>query len=135
MKVKEPKPMHRILTEIGEHIVAYELQKRGWQVMLNLGGIGFDIFAKKGDVSRKIEVKTTDPGQKVGRYRQHLRQRITDAERNICDFVVVYVHGYNKFLVIPIREIPEHNSIVMYIGKNGNIKQYAEFENAWERLE
>lgn len=134
-KVKKASPhTHKILTEIGEHIVAYELQKRGWQVMLNLGGKGFDIYAKKGDIDQKIEVKAIDPYQKVGKYRQHLRQRVTDAERHECDFVVIYVHGDNKFFVIPIKEIKEKNTIVMYKGKDGSIRQYAEYENAWEKL-
>ena len=134
MKKAERKPKRRILGDIGEHIVAYELQKRGWDVMMNLG-VGFDIYAKKGDVARRIEVKAIDPYERVGKYKRHLRQKVTDAERASCNFVILYVHGDNKFFIIPIKEIPDHNIIVMYRGKDKSIRQYAEFENRWELLE
>jgi len=133
---KEQKSLNRILADIGESIVAYELQKQGWQAMLNLGGIGFDIFAKKRDVIRRIEIKSIDPEQKAGKYRKHLRQSISPAERRDCDFVVVYVHGDSKFFVIPIEKIPTNNIIAMYKRRDGSISsQYAEFESAWLLLE
>lgn len=133
---KEQKSLNRILADIGEGIVAYELQKRSWQALLNLGGIGYDIFAKKGDVSRRIEVKSIDPNQKAGKYYRYLAQAISDAERRECDFVVVYIHGDSKFFIIPKDRIPSSNYIKMYKRRDGSISsQYAEFENAWKLLE
>jgi len=51
--------------EIGESIVAYELMKRGWNVMRNVGGQGYDLLAVRDShrVQRRVEVKTTDPEQ------------------------------------------------------------------------
>jgi hypothetical protein len=133
---KEKKSLSQILTDIGESIVAYELQKKGWQAMRNIGGIGFDIFAKKGDIAKKIEVKSIDPGQKSGRYYRYLTQTVSDAERHECDFVVIYIHGDNKFFIIPKDRIPSSNYIRMYKRRDGSISsQYAKFENAWDLLE
>ena len=64
--------LNKFRGEIGESIVAYELMKSGWDVMKHLGGQGYDLLATKGTVSRRIEVKTTDPKLKTGNARRQL---------------------------------------------------------------
>ena len=113
---KDVKEQHGLLKEIGEKIVAYELRKRGWEIFLNTG-IGYDLLAIKGRRKARIEVKTTDPAEKVGKYKQHMRGGITNRELITCDAVVWYFHGLNKFLVIPIRKLKTY-------GKKHNIAQY-----------
>lgn len=80
-------------------------------------------------------MKTIDPYERVGKYTRHLRQKVTEVERASCNFVILYVHGDNKFFIIPIKEISDHNIIIMYRGKDKGIRQFAEFEDKWELLE
>jgi predicted AAA+ superfamily ATPase len=61
------KDLDRFRGELGETIVAYELMKRDWEVLKNLGGQGYDLRATRPNISRRIEVKATDPEQKTAK--------------------------------------------------------------------
>jgi len=67
IKMDRDKSLDQFRGELGESIVAYELMKRKWTVMENLGGQGYDLLAVCDRVQRRIEVKTTDPELKTGK--------------------------------------------------------------------
>lgn len=87
------KDLDRFRGEVGEAIVAYELMKREWDVMSHLGGQGYDLLARKGNVTRAIEVKTTDPQLKTGTARNQLTMILSKAEQENADFLVFMFMG------------------------------------------
>ncbi len=70
MEDESRKSFSSILGDIGEKIVGYELLKRGWDVNLNLS-VGYDLYIRKGDVGKRIEVKTSDPYKRSGKYEKY----------------------------------------------------------------
>jgi len=80
------KDLDRFRGDIGETLVAYELMKRGWDVMKHLGGLGYDLLATKRLVTRRIEVKATDPALKTGKTRGQLTQILSETELRTADF-------------------------------------------------
>lgn len=135
MSSEERKSISGIIGEIGERIVAYELLKRGWEVNLNMTA-GFDLYIRKEDVGRRIEVKTTDPSERTGKHKKQFRFTPTNKEMEECNFVIVYYHGDSKFFIIPKDDIPDHGTIAMYRSEEGNIGGiYEQYENKWEILE
>jgi len=134
------KDLDRFRGEIGESIVAYELLKRGWNVMKNVGGQGYDLLAIRDHhrVERRVEVKTTDPSLKTGANRNQLTVLLSESEGEAADFLIFYVHGYETFFVIPRSAFPSSRSITVNIGKDGKIASgsaYEKYRNKWEALD
>ena len=137
------KDLNSFLGDLGEFIVAYELMKRGWDVTKHLGGHGYDLVATKhrtnSNVSRTIEVKTTDPERKTGKTRQQLTVLLTESEYNTADYLIFYIHSTQAtFFVIPRTEFPPSRSITVTINNDGEISsgtKYEPYRNGWERLD
>jgi len=132
------KDLDKFRGEVGEAIVAYELMKRGWDVMKHLGGQGFDLWATRGLVSRRVEVKTTDPALKTGTARNQLTAILSRAEQDNADFLVYYIHGFDTYFVIPKRAFPASGSATVNVGKDGRIASgtaYESYRNRWEGLD
>ena len=134
------KDLDRYRGEIGEAMVAYELLKRGWNVMKNLGGHGYDLFVvhAKQRVERRIEVKTTDPALKTGAARRQLTVVLSQSEKEAADFLIYYIHGYETYFVIPQAAFPSGGSVTVNIGIDGQIASGSQFEpyrNKWELLQ
>ncbi len=132
------KDLDRFRGEIGESIVAYELMKRNWDVMKHLGGQGYDLVATRDRVQRRIEVKTTDPALKTGEHRRQLTVVLSEAERELADFLVFYIHGHETFFVIPKKDFPPGGSVTIFIDGSGKITSgsaYEEFRNQWQPLD
>jgi hypothetical protein len=133
------KDLDRFMGEMGEAIVAYELMKRGWDVMKHLGGQGYDLWATKGSVARAVEVKTTDPHLKTGTAKTQLTVVLSEAERDTAHFLVYYIHGFDTYFVIPKRGFPTSRSrSVTVFARGGKIASgptYEPYRNRWEGLD
>lgn len=137
MEDESRKSLSSILGDIGEKTVGYELLKRNWDVNLNLSA-GYDLYIRRGDVGRRIEVKTTDPFEKSGKYEKHFRFAVTDKEMADCDFVIIYFHGESKYFIIPKKNIPKNGIVAFYRRDDGSIGEdtkYKKYENNWQILE
>lgn len=133
------KDIDRFRGDIGENIVAYELMKRGWNVMRNVGGQGYDLLAIRDNhrVQRRVEVKTTDPKLKTGKHSKQLTVLLTESESEATDFLIFYIHGYDTFFIIPQNAFPSSRSVTVSIGKDGKISSGSQFEpyrDKWELL-
>lgn len=134
------KDLDRFRGEMGENIVSYELLRRGWNVMKNLGGHGFDLLAKTPNnlVQRQIEVKTTDPGLKTGTAKNQLTVVLSDSEMSAADFCIYYIHGYNTFFIIPRAAFPSGGSITVTVSKKDGLisagSQFEPYRNQWDSL-
>jgi hypothetical protein len=125
--------------ELGIGIVSYELAKRGWSVLRNVGEKGFNLLVAFGKTQRTIEVQTTDPHFKIGKNLRYLTISFSEAQRRGSDFVILCVYGYPDTFVIPRSAFP--------IGKNsatvGSIDagiisprlDYQAYLNAWGKLD
>ena len=131
--------------DLGVNMVAYQLMRYGWEVSINYGKFsaglhemqGYDIFARKGRVERKVEVKLRDGfnGSEPGTV------TITDAEYRLLTHLVVVLlyETAHTIYIIPkssLRRIRKMwgGSYRVYLG---DIKNY-EVKNAmdWQyRLE
>jgi hypothetical protein len=126
--------------QMGQDIVAYELMKRGWNVLVNTGTQGFDLLVVSADnrVQRRVEVKTTDPSLKTGRWQRQLTVVLTEPESKEADFLVFYVHGHDTFFVIPNSAFPPSRSVTVTISKKqgdiGERTRYEPYRNAWDQL-
>ena len=132
------KDLDKFRGEIGEALVAYELMKRGWDVMKHLGGEGYDLWATKGRVSRAVEVKTTDPALRTGITKHQLIVILSRAEQDSADFLIYYIHGFDTYFVIPQRSFPTSGSVTVNIGRDGNIASgtaYEPYRNKWDGLD
>jgi hypothetical protein len=132
------KDLDKFRGEMGEAIVAYELMKRGWDVMRHLGGQGYDLWATKGSVARAVEVKTTDPRLKTGTARKQLAVVLSKAEQDLAHFLVYYIHGFDTYFVIPKSVFQLKPFIAVFIGKDGKIGsrgKYEQYRNKWEALD
>jgi hypothetical protein len=88
-------------------------------------------------VSRRIEVKTTDPKLKTGKTKRQLTVLLSESEREIADFLIYYIHGYGTFFIIPQNAFPSSGSVTVNIGKDGSISSgsaYEVFRNKWNIL-
>ncbi len=135
--------INKILGDLGEISVSYELKKRGWKVLKNIGGDGFDLLISKGHKTRRLEIKSTDPECQSGKNAKYLSFGASDKQGVEADFLIFYVHGYNTYFLIPLNEklLPLNKS------RNGNtvgsiedccVKANSKFENfkdCWEILE
>lgn len=134
------KDLDRYRGEIEESIVAYELLKRNWNVMKNLGGHGYDLLAISNDarITRRIEVKTTDPELKTGAFKGQLTVLLTESEFAAADFLVFYIHGHETFFVIPKSAFPASRSVTVNVGTDGKIAAgtaYQPYRNKWDELD
>lgn len=133
------KDLNRFRGEIGESIVAYELMKRGWDVMKHLGGQGYDLVATKGTVTRRIEVKTTDPKLKTGTAKRQLTVILSESERVSAGFLIYYLHGYSTFFVIPQKSFPSSGSVTVFLSKDEKSitagDTYEPFRDKWDLLD
>jgi len=131
------KDLSMFLGEFGEITVAYELMKRGWDVMRHLGGQGFDLHATKGTVIRYIEVKTVDPWSKIGASKRQLTATYSPSEIEKAGFLIFYIHSIDIYYIIPSSAFPSSRSITVFIGKDGKIgtrTKYEPYRNNWELL-
>jgi predicted AAA+ superfamily ATPase len=138
VKTDRDKSLDQFRGELGESIVAYELMKRKWTVMENLGGQGYDLLAVRDRVQRRIEVKTTDPELKTGRSKNQLTVLLTDKESQEADFLIFYVHGHETYFIIPREAFPSSRSVTVIVGKNGQIghgSAYEPYRNKWKLLD
>ena len=125
------------LGEFGEITVAYELMRRGWDVMRHLGGQGFDILATKGTVDRLIEVKTVDLWSRTGKSKRQLTASLSPSEIEKAGFLIFYIHRFDTYYIIPSSAFPSSRSITVFIGKDGKIgtrTKYEPYRNNWELL-
>jgi len=132
------KDLDRFRGDVGETVVAYELLKRGWDVMRNLGGHGYDLLASRARVQRRVEVKCTDPSRKTGRARNQLTVILSKSEQEAADFLVFYVHGFDTFFVIPRSAFPTSGSVTVFVGRDGHLTTgtaYERFKNGWSALD
>ena len=132
------KDLDRFRGEMGEAIVAYELMKCGWDVMKHLGGQGYDLLASKPRVTRRIEVKTTDPARRTGTTRKQLTVGLSPAERDTADFLVYYIHGFDTYFVSPKSIFQSKRTVTLVIGKDdkiGSRSAYEPYRNRWEALD
>ncbi len=131
--------LNRLRGDLGETIVAYELMKRDWAVLKNLGGHGYDLLATKPRVSRRVEVKTTDPDLRTGKTKRQLTVVLTESEKDNADFLIFYIHRKEAvFFVIPQKDFPSSGSVTVSIGKDGEISSgsaYEPFRNRWDLLD
>jgi len=113
--------------------------KSGWDVMKHLGGQGYDLLATKGTVSRRIEVKTTDPKLKTGNARRQLTVVLSGSEKKEAGFFIFYIHGYSTFFIIPQKNFPPSGSVTVFLSKDEKQitagDSYEPFRDKWELLE
>ncbi len=108
--------------------------------MKNLGGHGYDLLAISNDarITRRIEVKTTDPELKTGAFRGQLTVLLTESELAAADFFVFYIHGHEAFFVIPRSAYPASRSVTVNVGRDRKIAAgtaYQPYRNKWDELD
>lgn len=125
--------------EMGIGIVSYELAKRGWSVLRNVGEKGFNLLAASSKTQRTIEVQTTDPSIKIGKNFRYLTIAFSEAQRRGSDFVILCIYGYPDMFVIPRSAFPKgKNSATVGSIDAGIISprsEYQAFLNAWGEME
>ena len=132
---------NKLLGDIGEAIIAYELFKRGFSVAMNKLS-GYDILAEKISIFLKIEVKTRYYRDKAGLPKKLLKFTITQNEMNICDVIICYIHGLNIFLIMPRNVVTKRTksnkgliSITLRDKKITPHSQWKQYLDNWQFLD
>jgi hypothetical protein len=126
----------KLVGDIGEAIVSYELFKRGWEPTKNLLD-GYDILIVKGHKVKKIEVKTRS-------FKRGERRPITVTKNEMItsDFIICHLYPSDWFLIVNVKDIPKDEKtgrgrFSIYINQQGEInsEKYNNGLNNWELLE
>lgn len=134
-KKKFHNPGSKMIGDIGELTVAYELFKHGWTPNANLLD-GHDILIFKNHKIRKIEVKTRSLELNANKL-----FILSKNEMDNCDFLVCLLYPVSWFLIISVKDIPRQASgkgrISINLDDKGNISsnKYLSGLNNWELLE
>lgn len=128
-----------VLGELGIGIVSYELAKRGWSIMRNIGDKGFNLMITSGKTQQTIEVQTTDPSTKCGKNHRYLSISFSEAQRRGSNFVILCIYEYPEVFVIPRSVFPKcKNSATVGSIEAGMISprpEYQAYQNAWEGMD
>ncbi|GAH80630.1 unnamed protein product, partial [marine sediment metagenome] len=118
----------KLIGNIGEDIVAYELFLRGWMPTKNYLG-GFDLLAIKQKEIRKIEVKTRTIERKPKEVSEKLRRifMVSKNELDESDFIICILYPLIKrAFIVKSSDVPREKDgkgrINVYLsGKNDDI--------------
>ncbi len=130
----------KLVGNIGENIVAYELYLNGWMPTKNYLG-GFDLLAIKQKEIRKIEVKTRTLERKPKEVSNNLRRifKISKNEMDESDFIICILYPLIKrAFIVKSSDVPREKdgkgSISVHVsGKNDDI--FPEEQKYWSNLD
>lgn len=132
----------------GEMMTALELIIRGWdvytQTICNTTSV-FDLIATKGQLTRRIQVKSTARKYSGGEKRRDQKHILKINKRkngkkilydkSDCDFVVVVALDEGWFFVVPTEKL-YCQTVSIYTNKTGQAAGWiTEYQDAWDLLE
>ena len=135
------------LGSLGEMMVALELMIKGWAIYTQfIGGSSssFDLLAVKGDLFKRIQVKSTarDYKEKSRKSKKHIlkvckrsKGKFSCYSSSDCDFIVIVLMDEGRFFVIPTEKFSS-KTVNVYTNEDGVPTGWtAEYQDAWDLMD